>query len=637
MENQAGKLYEWQEKYEQAKQEYSKVLENLDDNEQAYFGTRPIKNTNGQNAKKSKVTNVRKMVFELIEAQVDVNIPMPRVISKKGREDRAMMVEGMLRSEIDRLDTEVFLDEQGRITPMLGASIFALEWDNSKKTHYSLGELVVKNVHPKQVIPQPGVYKLEEMDYVFVTYEQSKQYVKMVYGVDVKDESDEDENQPYEHMVTHKFCYYKNDEGEIGLFSWIGDTVVQDYDSYFGRLHQVCKKCGKEKVGDKCECGSRKFVETKLKTQPIDIVVEEATMDTMTGQMTMVPTTKTIDVDYYVPKIYPFVLRKNVALINSFLGGSDTDAIKDQQNELNILTTKIREKTLKGGSYLTLPEDLDFEANDDELKIIRLQNAAQKAMIGVDSVQPNISNDLGILNLNYEIGRQTIGITDSFQGRQDTTATSGKAKEFAAARTAGRLTSKKAMKDFAFSKLYEYMFKFMLAFDDEPRPYVEENLNGDREYKLFDKKFFIDRDADGNYYYDDDFVFSIDVSGTLANDRQAMWQETRSNFESGSFGDPTQLDTLKMYWTTMKKLHYPGAEDALILINQRIEQQQQQQTQLQREQIVANALAQNQSEKLLQQNMQLEQANRDMQLAQDRNRANSEQIDDVLNRMGLGD
>ena len=192
------------------------------------------------------------------------------------------------------------------------------------------------------------------------------------------------------------------------------------------------------------------------------------------------------------------------------------------------------------------------------------------------------------------------------------------------------------MKDFAFSKLYEYMFKFMLAFDDEPRPYVEENLNGDREYKLFDKKLFIDRDADGNYYYDDDFVFSIDISGTLANDRQAMWQETRSNFESGGFGDPKQLDTLKMYWTTMKKLHYPGSEDALVLINERIRVQQEQQMQLQREQIVANALAKNQSEKLIQENMILEQSAKDMQMAQAQQQANEQQVDTILRQMGLG-
>ena len=72
-------------------------------------------------------------------------------------------------------------------------------------------------------------------------------------------------------------------------------------------------------------------------------------------------------------------------------------------------------------------------------------------------------------------------------------------------------------------------------------------------------------------FYDDEFTFSVDVAGTLANDRQAMWKETRSNFEAGAYGDPTSIDTLEMYWTTMNKLHYPCAPDALKLIKQRRE------------------------------------------------------------------
>ena len=180
------------------------------------------------------------------------------------------------------------------------------------------------------------------------------------------------------------------------------------------------------------------------------------------------------------------------------------------------------------------------------------------------------------------------------------------------------------------------MFKFMLAFDDEPRPYVEETIDGKREYKNFDKTLFIDRDAEGVYYYDDDFVFSVDVAGTLANDRQAMWQETRSNFESGGYGDPTQLDTLKMYWTTMKKLHYPGSEDALVLIDQRIQEQQALAAQQRREEVVANAIAQNNAEKLMQQNIILEQENKDMQNAQQNQKANEAAVDNILSQMGLG-
>ena len=107
-------------------------------------------------------------------------------------------------------------------------------------------------------------------------------------------------------------------------------------------------------------------------------------------------------------------------------------------------------------------------------------------------------------------------------------------------------------------------------------------------YTMFDKRMFIEPDDNGEYYYDDEFIFSTDPSSTLANDRQLMWQETRNNFSSGAYGDPTDANTLVMFWQMMESLHYPGAKQALLFASQRLEQQQraqQQQAELQRRQL----------------------------------------------------
>lgn len=48
---------------------------------------------------------------------------------------------------------------------------------------------------------------------------------------------------------------------------------------------------------------------------------------------------------------------------------------------------------------------------------------------------------------------------------------------------------------------------------------------------------------------------------TLANNRSAMWAETLASLKNGAFGDPSQLDTLLLYWGKMELLHYPGAKD----------------------------------------------------------------------------
>lgn len=602
MDESTNKLSMWQERYDDARKRYAEELNNMKDNEQAYEGTRKIKTADGTDAEKQGSVS-RKMCFELIETQGDISIPMPRVISKRGNEDRAIMIENVIRTELDSLNIEEIIDEQARLTPVCGGSIFLVEWDNSYRDSFGVGKLSVKNLHPSQVTPQPGVYKLDEMDYLFIEFEQTKDYVKRIYGVDVENEGDMNQDgEPLDHMRTHVYAYYRNEEGNIGLLSWVGDTIVQDYEDYFARKQEVCEKCGavKDPYEDTCiECGHDKFKTENKEYEEVDY--NRTITDPQTGMPISVP--ETANVKYYVPKVFPIVIHKNVGDIKSFLGRSDIDFVKDQQNDMNIYMNKIREKLLKGGSYFTLPEGVELEATDEELKIIRIQDPSQKSMIGVDNIQPNIATDLEILNFNYQIGRQTLGITDSYQGREDRTATSGKAKQLAISQSAGRLKSKQTMKDAAFADLYALMFKFLLAYTDEKRPYIQEDTNGKLEYKWFDKRFFVEEDGDGELFYDDEFVFSVDVSGTLANDRQAMWQETRSNFESGAYGDPTQLDTLEMYWTTMNKLHYPCAPDALKLINQRKIEQQQMALQAQAQQEAIQGMQNQQTKRLLAENI----------------------------------
>lgn len=454
MDRLTNKLSDWQEKYHKAKAAYDSNIANMTDNEEAYLGIRKIKKADGKTNAAKQTANVRKVCYELIESQVDTTIPMPKVTSVIGREDRALMIESVLRNELDRQDTEEFIDEQGRITPITGGSIFYLEWDNSKSTHYNIGALKVKNLHPNQLIPEPGVYKIDDMDYLFLIFEQSKEYVKKVYGVNVDTEGVEGDQEHYDHMCTHVFCYYKNDEGGIGLISWVGDIVIQNYNDYFARHLEVCAKCGKTKQGDKCTCGSTKFKLNKkeMQTFMVDVTVPGPDGTAMTAQ-------EEVQVPYYVFNEYPIVVHKNIAIINKFLGLSDVDMIKDQQNDLSIYMTKIREKLLKGGSVLTKSKNTNFDANDDELKIVEFENPAEAQMFDVKNLQGNVSNDIGLLDTNYTIARQTLGITDSFQGRSDRTATSGKAKNIAVAQTKGRLESKKAMKDFAFSQLFEKCLK----------------------------------------------------------------------------------------------------------------------------------------------------------------------------------
>jgi hypothetical protein len=285
-------------------------------------------------------------------------------------------------------------------------------------------------------------------------------------------------------------------------------------------------------------------------------------------------------IPFYKPDVYPVLQQKSVSVYGMFGGDSDVDKIADQQNTTNRLSAKIIDKLLKSGSYMTLPDDCYIEVDAEDMKVIRPGDPANKALIDVYDLQGNIQQDAQYLQEVYEEARQQIGITDSFQGRRDATATSGKAKEFAAAQSAGRLESKRRMKDAAYAALYEAMFKFKLAYTDEPRPVVSVDKHGKPQYEQFNKYDFLEQDANGEWYWNDQFLFSCDTSSSLAQNREAMWQETRMNLQSGAFGDPTNINTLILFWTKMSLLHYPGAEDTLDYLQEMLAQQQMQQQQM---------------------------------------------------------
>ena len=132
------------------------------------------------------------------------------------------------------------------------------------------------------------------------------------------------------------------------------------------------------------------------------------------------------------------------------------------------------------------------------------------------------------------------------------------------------------MKDAAWAKLFELIFKFRLAYADEPRPVVSQDERGDRKYDSFDRYDFLEQDPDtGEWWWNDQFLFSCDTSAPLAANREAMWQEARLNLTGGAYGDPSKYETLLLFWSEMEKLHYPLAGAARQYIEEQLEAQRQ--------------------------------------------------------------
>lgn len=48
------------------------------------------------------------------------------------------------------------------------------------------------------------------------------------------------------------------------------------------------------------------------------------------------------------------------------------------------------------------------------------------------------------------------------------------------------------------------------------------------------------------------------------------------NLQTGAFGDPSQLQTLILFWTKMELLHYPGAGETRAYLEEELRRQQMQ-------------------------------------------------------------
>lgn len=584
------KLEMWQDRLARAVTAYESERAKMDEREGLYRGQNDIKVLT-RNGKKGKTPHVRNICAELIEAQVDSGIPAPKVTARRKKDtDKAKLIEDMLRNELDRLPFEEINDMMSRTVPIQGGAAFLVEWDHTAKTHHTVGELAVSTVHPKQIIPQDGIYTgVSDMDYIFLLVPQTKEYIKRKYNVTVEDESESDPDvkgvsgeSAAEDLVTQNIAYYRNEDGGIGLYSWVNDIELEDLADYQARIAED---------GD----GNKTALEYEEIYSPIEregiSIPGAAPMEMpIEGELDEFgsPITETVmqptKIPYYKPDIYPVIMQKNVSVYGQFLGDSDIDKIADQQNTINRIEKKIIDKLLLGGSYLSLPQTASIKVDEDDMKTIRLESPADVQMIGVYDVEGDISQGIGYLAQVYEEGRQIIGVTDSFQGRADTTATSGKAKEFAAAQTAGRLESKRTMKNAAYAALFEAMFKFRLAYTDEPFPVRREDVHGNVEYTEFNRWDFLERDEAGEYWWNDQFLFSVDPASSLASNREAMWQETRLNLTSGAFGNPQDISTLLLFWAKMESLHYPGASETkrhLEEVQQKEEMRQQMAMQMQ--------------------------------------------------------
>ena len=133
-----------------------------------------------------------------------------------------------------------------------------------------------------------------------------------------------------------------------------------------------------------------------------------------------------------------------------------------------------------------------------------------------------------------------LGVSDTFQGKADTTAKSGVAKERPfEVQSVGDRKRLSPVKNCAYGELYRLIFQYNLAYADEPRKFETQTEEGEIIEGAFNRYDFLELDEYGNWYYNDEFTFTTDSQGSSAENRQYVLQTMESDFKSGLYGEIT--------------------------------------------------------------------------------------------------
>lgn len=544
--------------------------DNLSKWRKAYLGTLNALDINTGEESKKKSRQLRKLVYEMVESKVDNSIPMPKM--KPRYKTDAYLVnrtENYLEYEVDRILNKYNNDRSERATYIDGTSWYKVWWDSLDNTHERSGDVKIAIRLADQIIPQPGIKDYKELEYIFEIQELSLTRIYDLYGRLITPQSDDTNSVP---VIS---CYYLNNNRIVGLFMWAQHSmqVICDEEDWQIRKLRYCTTC-KEIVpqADVCpKCGSKHFKYKNAMTEILseDIMEiynpyeEHETDDENAPDQARVFISKGTEIPFYQVRQLPFVPRPAISSLDTIYGISEPWITLDEQDASNKLLTKAMDKVLKAGSVITKPNRIKLGDKDDTLKIIGVNTSEEAAQIQCKQLMSDITQDVMMAAQMYQNARDASGVTESFQGKTDNTAVSGKAKQYSAAQSAGRIESLRVMKSAAFAGVYELVLKYLLAFSDEDRLFTKTLPDGSTSELMWNKYMFLAKDKYGKIYYRDDFEFDTDVASTLSQNRTLMWQEIQDKYINGALGMPNEPRTLELYWNMLDQLGYPLADEAI--------------------------------------------------------------------------
>ncbi len=483
---------------------------------------------------------VRNITYEIIESEINADIPVPKVDTtcySAMRDQNARAIERLSSALRSRLPFEELNDRDERYTYIYGGSVFYVEWDSSQSDNAGEGGVRVHLISPLDFIPQPSIDAVEDMEYCFLHFTTTRAELVTKYGANPDElqlaecEYLADLDDPLGDAVAVIVTFYRDENGQVGKFVFSGDLALEDIPDYYKR---------KNKLGSD----------------------EEADSENVEYESVTLADGRQVEIPYYVPGGFPIVVRKNTISDSILLGGSDCERIRPQQQAINKVESRILQKLLRAGVTPIMPEGTAVTLSNAIFgQIIKTRPGESIDNYGKIDTTPDISQDIAEANRLYDQAKRVLGISDALQGLDATRSESGYARQLKINRASSRLETKKRMKNLAYCKLYEIIFKHYLAFADEPRRFAYRDTFGKIYFTEFNRYDFIEQDKNGNYYYDDSYLFTVDNNANTQYEIENLWEANLTNLERGTLGDKNDPMALMRYWQLQDKAHFPHARE----------------------------------------------------------------------------
>lgn len=555
--------------YEAAREAYGETLAALDRNMEQYLGSAEI------DGSRESAGLVRNVTFELIESELSAEIPYATVeplCYSEENERCAEAAERLLKITRDRLPLDELNDADERSTYVFGASLILVEWDKEKASTEHC-PIRLRQISPRDFIPEPGVTRIEDMRYCFIRFITTKGELSEKYaltpeqlklcecGYEYGDElSSED-------CVSVIWAFIKGEDGRVGLFVFSGDTTLSDVSDYYANeARQSFIDVSPDGIGGALfpKLSDSKHGDFKINSDKKSDAFFEKSFDNDNNYLhNKGVSMKRYRVREFSPSDFPIVLRKNISHEGELYGRSDADVLRPTQQAINKLESRIMQKLMRSAVTPIMPEGASVTLSNAIFgQVIKIKNGESADSYGTVDTTPDIAQDIEEAERLYDQAKRLIGISDAYQGIDYNKTESGYAKELRINQAEGRLESKRRMKIAAYRRLYRIILEHYICFSPEVRHLSYKDGFGQVRECDFDVRRFLRYDpAADEFYVSDELIIGGEDDAFSEYRREALWERNLKNLESGTLGDKEKTETLLRYWQFQERARYPGAKE----------------------------------------------------------------------------